>query len=90
MYPSIKHIVNISANTSAIGIANQAPITPKIPGNIKRETTINPNVRKSEIIAEIFPFDSAVNNAEEKILHPENRKLKAKIENPVFIISNTL
>ena len=39
------------------------------------------------MIADIFPFDNAVNKAEEKILLPENRKLNEKMTNPVFVIS---
>jgi len=37
--------------------------------------------------ADAFPSDNAVNRAEAKILHPENRKLNEKIEKPIFVIS---
>ena len=30
--------------------------------------------------ADAFPLDNAVNNADEKILHPENRKLDEKMQ----------
>ena len=45
---------------------------------------IKPKVRRKDISADTFPFDSAVNKAEVKILHPENRKLKLKIGKPVL------
>ena len=76
-------------NDSAMGMANQTPVTCKNLGKTKRETVINPNVRKKDIAADTFPLDNAVNNAEEKILHPENRKLNEKIVNPSFVISKT-
>lgn len=85
----MKESVSMHVSISATGMANQTPVTLRIFGNIQSETVINPNVLKNEITAETFPFDSAVKNAEEKILHPENRKPKTKIENPVFVISNT-
>lgn len=50
---------------------------------------IKPKVRRKDISADTFPFDSAVNKAEVKILHPENRKLKLKIGKPVLVISKT-
>ncbi len=50
---------------------------------------INPNVRRKKISADVFPFDNAVNNADEKILHPENRKLNEKMVNPAFVIPKT-
>lgn len=75
--------------SSAIGIANHTPVTFKILGNIKRKTMINPNVRRKDIVVDIFAFNSAVNKAEAKILHPENRKPNEKIENPIVVISKT-
>lgn len=81
------HIVNRNVNSSAIGTASHMPVTLKTFGSIKRKTVINPNVRKNEMPAETFPFDNAVNSAEENIFHPENRKLKEKIVNPRFVIS---
>ena len=75
--------------SSAIGIANHTPVTFKTLGNVKRKTMINPNVRRKDIVADAFPFDSAVNKAEAKILHPENRKPNEKIENPIVVISKT-
>ena len=79
----------MSVRSSAMGIANHTPVTSKNLGSIKRKAVINPNVRKKDIIADTFPFDNAVNKAEEKILQPENRKLKEKIANPIFVISKT-
>ena len=72
-----------------MGIASHTPASFKNPGKIKRRTIINPNVRKKDIAADAFPSDNAVNKAEAKILHPENRKLNEKIEKPLFAISKT-
>ena len=41
------------------------------------------------MVADAFPFDNDVNKADEKILHPENRKLNEKMLNPFFVISKT-
>ena len=79
----------MSVRNSAIGIANHTPVTFKNLGSIKRKTVINPNVRRKDIIADTFPFDNAVNRAEENILQPENKNPKEKIANPIFVISNT-
>ena len=38
------------------------------------------------MIADIFPSDSAVKEAEENILNPENKKLYLNIRNPVAVI----
>lgn len=72
-----------------MSIANHTLVTSKNLGSIKRKAVINPNVRKKDIIADTFPFNNAVNNAEEKILQPENRKPKEKIANPIFVILKT-
>lgn len=72
-----------------MGMANHTPVTCKNLGRTKRKTIINPNVRKKDIVADAFPLDSAVNKAEAKILHPENRKLNEKVVNPIFVISKT-
>ena len=65
------------------------PVTFKNFGNAKRNTIINPNVRRKDMVADAFPLDNAVNKADEKILHPENRKLNEKMLNPFFVISKT-
>ncbi len=72
-----------------MGTADHTPATPKNPGKIKRNTKINPNVRKKDITADALPFDSAVNKAEAKILQPENRNPNEKMENPFLVISKT-
>ena len=74
---------------SASGTASHTPVTSKNLGNAKRNTIINPNVRRKDMAADAFPFDNAVNKADEKILHPENRKLNEKMLNPFFVISKT-
>mgnify|MGYP007128679856 CR=1 FL=1 len=89
MYFNTIPAANINVNSSAAGTASHTPVTPMIRGNNMRKAVINPNVRKKEIRADIFPFESAVNRAEAKILHPENRKLYEKREKPVLVISKT-
>ena len=79
----------MSVKSSANGTANHTPVTSKNLGNTKRDTVINPNVRRKDMVADAFPFDNAVNKADEKILHPENRKLNEKMLNPFFVISKT-
>jgi len=59
--------------SSANGTASHTPVTPKNLGNTKRDTVINPNVRRKDMVADAFPLHNAENNADEKILHPENR-----------------
>ena len=75
--------------SSASGTASHTPVTFKNLGNAKRNTVINPNVRRKDMVADAFPLDNAVNKADEKILHPENRKLNEKMLNPFFVISKT-
>ena len=70
-----------------MGTASHTPVTPKRFGNISSSTVIKPKVRRKDKIAEIFPFDNAVNAAEVKIFCPQNRKLKEKSKNPFLVIS---
>lgn len=86
-YRQTIHPVSTNVPISAAGIAAHTPATPRNRGSTSRKTVISPNVRKKDMAAETFPFDSAVNRAEAKILHPENRKLNEKIENPSFASS---
>lgn len=62
------------------------PVIPNILGNISSNIVINTNVRKNDNIADNFPFDNAVNTAEVKIFHPQNKKLNEKIKNPFIVI----
>lgn len=88
-YLHIRYIVSINVKSSASGTASHTPVTLKNLGNARRNTVMNPNVRRNEIAADAFPLDSAVNKADEKILHPENKKLNEKMINPFFVISKT-
>ena len=72
-----------------MGMANHTPVTSKNLDKTKRKIIINPNVLKKEIVAETLPFDNAVNNAEAKILQPENRNPNENIEKPLLVISKT-
>ena len=74
------------ARISATGTASHIPSTPQIKGKSSKKITRKTNVRKKERIADTFPLDNAVNNAEEKILIPVNKKLSEKIANPCFVI----
>ena len=71
----------------AIGTAIHTPLTPQIRGNVSRNSVISPNVRKKDIIADIFPLERAVKTAEAKIFIPQHKKLNEKIINPFFAIS---
>lgn len=62
------------------------PFIFSILGNTIRPIVINPNVRRNERIADIFPLDNAVNIAEEKMFNPLNKKLKANNANPFWAI----
>ena len=84
-----RHTVSISVKNSASGTASHTPVTFKYLGNVKRNTVINPNVRRKDMAADAFPLDNAVKKADEKILHPENKKLNEKMMNPFFVISKT-
>lgn len=71
--------VKNKVKASAIGTANHIPFISIKLGNINRLIVIKPNVRKKDSIADIFPFDNAVNIADVKILYPQKRKLKENI-----------
>ena len=75
LYLIIKKIATKKVNTSAIGTANQTPVTPRNTGRTNNPIIINPNVLKNEIVADTFPFDKAVNIEDVKIFIPENKKL---------------
>lgn len=85
-----RHIVSRNVSSSARGMADHTPVTPQNTGRTKRKIVINPNVRRKDIAADIFPFDNAVKKAEPKILQPENRKPNEKSETPVLVISKTV
>lgn len=70
-----KDAVTVSVSSSAIGIASHTPVTPKNSGRTSSKKVISPNVRRKDITADAFPLEHAVNRAEAKILHPENKKL---------------
>ena len=61
---------------SATGMASHTPVTPRIGGSVISESRMNTNVRANEITAEVFPSESAVNSAEEKILNPLNKNAR--------------
>ena len=73
-------------HTSANGTASQTPSTPHISGNIDKNKNMNKNVLKNDMSADTFPFDKAVNIAEEKILKPHNKKEYMKIRSPLYVI----
>lgn len=58
------------------------PFTAKNCGRINSPATINTNVRKKDIRAEILPFENAVNIADAKIFIPLNKKPRLNIANP--------
>ena len=72
-----------SVQSSDAGIAIHAPFSPHTRGSTSKNTTVKSNVLQKEINADIFPLERAVKNPEDAILNPLNRKLIAKIWNPV-------
>ena len=62
-----------SDKISANGTDNQIPSEPIIRGNMIKLAIKNTKVRKNEMIAEILPFENAVNILEAKILTPVNK-----------------
>lgn len=54
--------------------AIHAPLIPIKGGSTNSPAERNTKVLKKDIIAEILPFEKAVNKAEENILNPENKK----------------
>lgn len=63
-------------------MASHTPVRPKILGSTSSEITINTHVRIKEIMAEVFPSESAVKKDDEKILNPLNKKVNEKIVKP--------
>lgn len=59
--------------SSARGIANQTPVTPKTFGKSIKQIIIHTKVRINEIIADTFPFDKAVKSEDAKIFTPTNK-----------------
>lgn len=51
---------------------------PMISGRIKIHAAIMTKVLKKEMIAETLPLENAVNNEDEKIFNPANKKFNAK------------
>ena len=77
-------IDTIIPSNSAIGAAYQTPISPHTAGKINKLPTRKIKVLEKDIIAETIPLLSAVNNAEEKMLNPENKNCSAYIWKPVI------
>ena len=79
-------IETIKVINSATGTANHTPFTSQIRGKVSSKSVISPNVRKKDIVADIFPLERAVKIAEVKIFIPQHKKLNDKIKNPFLAI----
>lgn len=73
----------IIVEISAKGTTNQTPFTPIILGNMNIPIKKNTNVLIKERIADIFPFEKAVNIPQPNILIPATKKAIEKIINPL-------
>lgn len=74
---------------SAMGTASHTPLSPNTMGRVNRNRTNSTKVLMEEIIADAFPSDNAVKNAEANILIPLNKKLHANMENPLRAMEKT-
>ena len=68
--------------SSATGMAIQAPVMPRNLGRRRSAAVVNSRVLQKEMMAEVFPLDSAVKNPEDVMFNPLNRKLTAKSLKP--------
>jgi hypothetical protein len=75
-------VQTISDRNSANGIASHIPLTPNNNGNTHSPVNTKTNVLSSEMKADTFPFERAVNNMEVKILIPINKKPIENIRKP--------
>jgi len=73
-----------SAISSATGVANQIPFTPRIAGSISIVININTKERENARIAETIPFDNAVKVPLAKILNPIKSNAIVQILFPVI------
>ena len=66
---------------------SQTPVIPQKYGNRNSAAVTNKNVRQNDRAADTFPLENAVNNADEKIFSPINKKHGANNRLPVKAIS---
>ena len=65
---------------------NHTPFTPKNCGKIIIPKVNSINVLRMDIVAEILPFENAVNMPDTKIFIPTTKKLNENIINPFKVI----
>ena len=68
------------------GTTNHTPFTPKNCGKIIIPKVNSINVLRMDIVAEILPFENAVNMPDTKIFIPTTKKLNENIINPFKVI----
>ena len=79
----------ITAIISATGDENQTPYIPNNLGNIIIVEIKKTKVLKKAIIADIFPFPNAVNNAAKKTVNPIGKNVNIYITKHCFVNANT-
>ena len=83
------NVDNISAISSAAGVASQIPFTPKTAGNTSIITSINTKDLENANTAETIPLDNAVNIPLAKMLNPIKNSAIVQILFPVTARSYT-
>ena len=72
-----------SVTNSATGIASHTPVTPQMAGSVRSDSRIKTKVLVKDMTAEVFPSESAVKRADEKMLYPLNKKVTQNTEKPL-------
>ncbi len=79
----------IRAISSAAGVASQMPFTPKTAGSTSMAASMNTKDREKARMAEIEPFDNAVNIPLANMLKPIKSSTRVQIRFPVTARSYT-
>ena len=86
LYFSIKYKAKTNPNPSATGTAIHIPMPPAKIGITIIARLKNKNVLANDIIAECLPSERAVKRLLAKIVNPQNKNPKAKIQKPSIVI----
>ena len=57
--------------------------TPQMAGSVRSDSRIKTKVLVKDMTAEVFPSESAVKRADEKMLYPLNKKVTQNTEKPL-------
>ena len=66
-----------SVTNSATGIASHTPVTSQMTGSVRSDSRIKTKVLVKDMTAEVFPSESAVKRADEK-MYKNKQKMKRK------------